>query len=230
MNKLVLAVAVIACTLHSTAHAGTITSVTAFSLPGFSTGSIGPVGVTPAPNNDNTAVASANLVPAMVFFNTLGTAEFEFAVSDSGGTTEYRFTHPLINNTGVPWLGFTYELGFGTGAAFTPSTLGDDLDFDAPTFDPAPTSSAFSTLAAQADMLAWSGGTVNSIGSVFATFAIDVPDNLSAFNPARLDRFTLRLIPVVTPTVTEPPVMLLAALGLALLAMSRGMRRAARAA
>jgi hypothetical protein len=200
----------------TTADAATITSLASSELPGGSTGTIGPVGSTPSPNNDNAAAASANVIPFSLFFNDLGTAEFEFIVANSGGTTEYRFTQTLVNNTGVAWSGFRFELGFGTGAGFVPSGA-IALDLDAPDQDPAPTSSVFTVLAHQVDVLDWSGGSVPSVGSVAFTFAIDVPDGLAISHPLGLDRFTLRQAPTPVP---EPGSLALLGFGLVGLASS----------
>src|SRR5687768_8582524 len=131
----ILAAALFAVCIQSYAEAATIASVATFSTPGFSTGSVGPVGSTPSPNNDNEMIPSPNVIPYSVFFNTLGTLETEFVVENSGASTEYRFTQTFINNTGVLWTGFLFELGFGTGATFTRSTISDELDFDTPDRD-----------------------------------------------------------------------------------------------
>jgi hypothetical protein len=207
--------AVLALGLIGSAQAGVITSITTSLLPGSSTGTIGPIGATPAPNNDNTAAASPNTVPYNIFFNTLGPMQVEFATNGSGSTTEYRFTQTFINNTGQVWTGFAFELGFGLGAAFTPSGATDGLDFDWPDTDPAPTASLFATLSHQSDRIEWSGGSVPSIGVLTFTFAIDVPDDLAAFNPNQLNLFTLRQTPIVdTLVVPEPSSLLLLGTGI----------------
>lgn len=206
-------------------EAGVITSVASTSLPGFSTGTLGPVGATPAPNNDNAAAASPNLIGYSIFFNTFGSAEFEFVVDASGGTTEYRFVTPppasfigIVNNTGVAWSGFQFELGFGTGASFVRSGAGDALDFDAPDGDPAPTSSVFTTLTPQTDLLSWSGGVVPSVGPVAFAFQVDVPDGLATVNPAGQSRFTVRLTPMAVP---EPAAAMLLVAGAAAVLVRR---------
>jgi len=207
------------------AHAGTITSIGTSSLPGSSTGSIGPLGVTPAPNNDNASGASPNTVPYNIFFNTLGALEVEFVTSESGGTTEYRFTQTFINNTGQVWSGFEFLLGYGVGDAFTPSGAGDGLDFDTPDADPAPTASLFTVLQHDSDRIEWSGGSVPSIGVLTLSFAIDVPDDLAGSNPDQLSRFTLRQVPIVaTQEAPEPSSLWL--LGAGVLALAALRRRA----
>lgn len=218
--------ALLASGLIGSAQAGVIASITTSSLPGGSTGTIGPIGATPAPNNDNATAASPNTVPYNIFFNTLGPMQVEFATDNSGGATEYRFTQTFINITGQMWTGFVFELGFGLGAAFTLSGATDGLDFDWPDTDPAPTASLFSTLSHQSDRIEWSGGSVPSIGVLSVTFAIDVPDGLAAFNPYEVNRFTLRQTPIVaTQTVPEPSSLWLLGVGLLALASWAASRR-----
>ncbi len=199
----------------ATVQAATITTVGAASFPPPSTGTIGPVGATPSPNNDNATGASANVVPYSIFFNSLGTLDVEFVATNSGGTTEYRFTQSLVNNTGQTWTDFHLELGFGVGAEFVRSSLSDLLDFDTPDIDPVATSSSFASLIHQPDTLDWSDGSVTAVTSTAFTFAIDLPDGLDAFNPSGLNRFTLRQRPTVAAVVLEPTTLLLFSLGLA---------------
>jgi PEP-CTERM motif-containing protein len=208
-----LAAVLVVAGMASRAEAGVITNVNVFSLPGFSTGTLGPVGATPAPNNDNASTASPNLIPYSIFLNSVGLLEAEFIVSNSGGTTEYRFPQSFINNTGQAWSSFLFELGFGTGANFVRSGPSDGLDFDDPDADPFPTASQFSAVARQSDVLGWSGGNVPSVGVVAFAFAVDVPDNLASANPYGVSRFTLRQTP--NATVPEPSSLLLIGSGLA---------------
>lgn len=200
------------------AQAGIITAVSSVSLPGFSTGSLGPVGITPNPNNDGGT--GINALAYQIFFNAggLGPAEYQFQVADSGGISEYLVTAMVVNNTGTPWSHYRLELGFGTGNDFVRSSAIDFLDFDTPDRTPAPTSSRFSTLAHGSDLLQWSGGTVPSIGAMFLTFRLDVPDGLAGLHPGGLPRFTLRQQPGTgeVPSVPEPA--LLTVMGVALLA------------
>ena len=52
--------------------AATIGSINVSILPGSSTGTIGPVGATPAPNNDNSVGPSPNVIPYTIFYNAGG--------------------------------------------------------------------------------------------------------------------------------------------------------------
>jgi hypothetical protein len=221
-NVVLAAVFGLICGVNA-AQAGVITSITAVEMPGSSTGAIGPAGATPAPNNDNASAASPNTVPYSVVFNgALGPLQVEFATNASGGTTEYRFTQTFENNTGEVWTGFAFELGYGLSDGFTPSGATDGLDFDWPDADPTPTASLFSTLSHQSDRIEWSGGSIPSAGVLTLTFAIDVPDNLAAFNPSQVNRFTLRQTPIVsTQSVPAPSSLLLLAAGLGLISWRR---------
>jgi hypothetical protein len=204
--------------LACAAQAGTITSSSTLSLPGASTGSLGPLGATPAPNNDNSAGPSPNSVPASIFFNSPGGMEIELVTAASGGSTEYRFVQTFVNNSGAAWTGFVFELGYGLGNAFTLSDPLDGLDFDQPDADPAPTASMFANLVHLSDRIEWSGGSVPSIGVVAFSFSIDLPDIAG-------NRFTLRQTPVVdvVQPVAEPSSLLLAgAAMLALVSRRRG--------
>lgn len=201
-------------------QAATVSSVSSLLLPGASTGTIGPIGATPSPNNDNAGAANPNAIPYSVFFNALGSMDVEFVTAASGGTTEYRFAQTLVNNTGQAWTGFRLELGYGVGAAFTASGA-DGLDFDTPDADPTPFASQFPVLSHLDDRIDWSGGSVPSVGGLALAFAVDVPDNLASFNPAQLSRFTLRQTPIVAAQVPEPPSLLLLGGGLLTLWLRR---------
>jgi hypothetical protein len=194
------------------------------SLPGASTGTLGPV-INTSPNNDNSAGNSPNVVTYSIFQNTFGTIEVEFLATNSGGTTEYRFVQALFNTAGPTWQGYSLELGFGTGANFLRSGAGDGLDFDSPTLDPAPNSNRFSTVNAGTDTLVFSGGAVNQFQTTSLNFHIDVPDNLNQFNPSGQNRFTLRQVALLTPggdtAVPEPSVFWMFGGGLLAVAMGK---------
>jgi hypothetical protein len=57
----------------------------------------------------------------------LGPFDIELSVDGSG---VFAVTKNVLNNTGVAWSQFIFELGTGVGAGFVPSTPGDGLGFD----------------------------------------------------------------------------------------------------
>jgi hypothetical protein len=200
-------------------EAATITNISSFSLPGFSTGSLSFTPAT-APNNDNAATASPNGISYTIFFNAggLGPADLEFDLANSGGTTEYQVAPAgfgVVNNTGSLLAGFLVELGFGVGPDFVRSGAADELDFDTPDRDPAPQSVRFPVLVHEPDTLRWSE-TVAGLGQIGASFAIDVPDGLENVHPEGLNRLTLRLTPVAIP---EPSSAVLLLAGLSIVAL-----------
>jgi PEP-CTERM motif len=215
---LALSSAVILCL---PARAGTITAFGRSVLPGSSTGQIGPVGSSPAPNNDGSSVPSPNQVNYQVFANSNGALEVEFVVANSGGVTEYRFGQVLFNLTGETWFGFEFELGYGVGTDFVRSAAADGLGFDLDSPAPPAGSPAFATVAQGLDTLSFGGGLVAGATPLPMGFTIDVPDALAAWNPTGQPRFTLRQSPV-TSAVPEPSTaMLLLAGSLALIALRR---------
>ena len=140
----------------------------------------------------------------------IGVVDLVFTTSDSGGTTEYKVTEGVFNNTGVDWTGYHIELGFGTGVGFVPSTTGDGLDFDSPDFNstidfnPAP--GFFPTVLALEDDLIASGGVMaNFTYAGNFIFHVDVPDGIS--------QFTIRQSPIPVP---EPSATVMLLLGAAL--------------
>jgi hypothetical protein len=156
-----------------------------------------------APSNDN-GVVENNVTIIGKRFDANGYIDIEFTVAASTGVTEYLVTEFVDNNTGLDWSNYTMELGFGTGGQFALSGAGDGLDFDAPLFDSAPTSTAFGSVTLGEDVLAFSGGTHGS-GQQTYTFRIDVP------NFADSATFTLRQTPTPVP---EPATLALAGVAL----------------
>jgi hypothetical protein len=233
--SVVVVVASIVSMGGTTADAATITSINQFILPGFSTGSL-TFSLAAAPNNDNAAAPSPNTITTPgfgIFLNAggFGILDYEFNLADSGGTTEYFFTTNVVNNSGVAWTDFHFQLGFGTGAGFVPVGAGVGLDFDTPDGDPAATSSVFTILNHQPTLLEWAGATVNYLGgpagapfSTAFSLSIDIPDGLAALHPVGVNRFTLRSFPTAR-AVPEPMAGLLAGLGLASAALRRRVRR-----
>jgi hypothetical protein len=216
------------------AESAVITSVSQFLLPGFSTGSL-TVAPAASPNNDNTAAPSPNTIATGglgVFLNAggFGILDYEFNLADSGGTTEYLFTTNVVNNSGIAWDDFHFQLGFGTGGAFVPVGAGVGLDFDTPGADPAPTSTVFPVLNHQANVVEWSGATVNFLGgsagapfSVAFSLSIDIPDGLAAIHPDGMNRFTLRSFPTAQQ-IPEPAAAALLGVGLAWATLRRRSR------
>ena len=142
----------------------------------------------------------------------------------------YFFTTNVVNNSGIAWDDFHFQLGFGTGAAFVPVGAGFGLDFDTPDADPAATSTVFPVLNHQENLVEWSGATVNYLGgpagapfSVAFSLSIDVPDGVAALHPGGVNRFTLRSFPTAQQ-VPEPATIALLGIGLAWAAVRRSGR------
>jgi len=199
----------------STASAARINSATMFGTNAGTGPGVGLVAVplitTAVVNNDNEPGPTANNVDIVVKrFDANGFIDIQFNTISTDGTTEYLLFEAVDNNTGAPWAAYTMQLGTGVNGGFTPSPALDGLDFDFPTFDAFPTSTAFPVVLPAEDLLTFLGG-VHGAGLQTYQVRIDVPDGLS--------RFTLRQIPNVIP---EPATFLLGGVAtLALLAIRR---------
>jgi hypothetical protein len=193
------------CVAAELGFAGTILSVPAPVASGPGMGFVAVPGiVTINPNNDNSAggLTDNNIVVPLKRFDAADYIDIVFAVLPTappigGGpaVTEYRVSEFVDNNSGINWQAYRMQLGFGTGAGFTLSGAGDGLDFDAPTFDFPPMSTAMPTVGLGADELVFSDG-VHGSGAQLYEFRIDVPNLPSAGGPST---FTLRQIPVAVP-------------------------------
>ncbi len=194
----------------------TTTTLTAGELTTFSwhsgVASLAATTISPlaAPNNDDAVGASPNTVfVTQKNYIAIGPVDITFNVINSGGTSEYLFTEGVYNNTGLPWFAYHIELGFGHGAGFVKSTLGDGLDFDAPSFNSPfnfnPGGSFFPTVTVTEDDVYASGGVMPYLSFAgYFRFTVDVPDGISSF--------TVRQSPVGVP---EPTALGLLALGVA---------------
>jgi hypothetical protein len=190
--ELVVAILVIAF-LGSNALAGTISSTPApvASGPGLGLVSV-PAIVTVNINNDNQTGGGAsdnNIVIPLKRFDSNNLIDIVFSLGSTDGTTEYKVTEFVDNNTGIPWSSYKMQLGTGTGAQFVPFTTGG-LDFDAPGFDTPPSSGVFPVVATSPYELNYSGG-LQGTGAQQHVFRLDIPDAGNTF--------TLRQIPTAIP-------------------------------
>ncbi len=214
-----VAFAVLYFSLIGSVSAGTIVPVPPPVASGPGLGFVAvPAVITLTPGNDNVPaplVPDNNIVVPLKRFDFNGYIDIVFTVIPTASVTEYAVTEFVDNNTGLPWVGYDMFLGFGTGAGFVLSAPGDGLDFDFPTYDTPPSSTAFPVVAApDPGTLLFSGG-VHGSGAQPYTFRIDVPD----VSPVgTLGTFTLRQIPVPIP---EPSALVLAGLSVVALAAYR---------
>ena len=181
--------------------------ITSFS---WSSGIASVAGVTivppPDPNNDDVAGMSLNyLHVTQKNYMGVGPVDIEFTVAHTGGVTEYTIEEGVSNSTGLDFIEYRIELGYGMGSAFVPSPPGDGLDFDAPDYNlPTSFSPFFSTVTVTEDVITATGGVLpnGAFSLPYFTFAIDVPDGISSF--------TLRQVPTAVP---EPSCMVVLTIG-----------------
>ena len=137
----ILFVALVVASVGSTAAAATISSTIAPVASGPGLGLvIVPAIVTLNQNNDNQVGGEAtdnNLVIPLKRFDANDYIDIVFTINSSDGTTEYKVTEFVDNNTGSPWSSYKMQLGSGVGPLFVAATSGG-LDFDAPTYDAPP--------------------------------------------------------------------------------------------
>jgi hypothetical protein len=175
-----------------------------------------PIVSTLTPDNDNQiggGPADNNIDVNLKRFDFNDYIDMEFTVRPSQGTTEYRVVEFVDNNTGIPWSGYQVQLGFGTGAAFVPVSslaLPPALDFDALTYDSAPSSPGSIVTTLSPDLIVFTG--LHGAGAKQYEFRIDVP-NLPTSLPGIIDKFTLRQTPIPIPEPTSVALLALAFVG-----------------
>ncbi|MBC8425277.1 hypothetical protein H8E07_14240 [bacterium] len=192
-----LFVAAIMCAPSAPALASVITAFGGASGPGLASMSFNNLG-TPAAGNDDVVGASPNWIHInQKAFGAVDYIDMVFIVEDFGvPSTEYVLSEGVDNGTGTDWIGYQVVLGFGTGAGFTPSTLGDGLGFDNPDFNSPLDFTPFEM------QLPLNEDVHNAVLDVFAngafhvfTFTIDVPNTIS--------EFTIRQAPRTLPVADE---------------------------
>lgn len=182
--------------------------------PGLGLASV-PIVSTSSPNNDNQPGGPGldnNIEVNGKRFDRNDYIDIEFTVRPSGLTTEYRVVEFVDNFTGLPWIGYRLQLGFGTGGAFAPAGGAFGLDFDTGFPDPPPTSTAMTITTHTPDTLVFSG--FHAGGLQQYNFRIDVPD----FPIPGPTTFVLRQTPIPIP---EPGTLVLAGLTFAALVWFR---------
>jgi len=85
------------------------------------------------------------------------------------GNDEFAIDKSVLNNTGMAWKGFVFELGTGTGANFVPSTQGDGVSFFTGLSNREETG-AFPDAAISEDRITFSGGLANGNTAHFVVF------------------------------------------------------------
>lgn len=201
-------------------HAGQITAINWFSGIGSVAGEI--IGPLVAPNNDDAVGPSPNqLLVTQKNYIGIGPVDLEFTVVPTGGVTEYVMNEGVANNTGLPWTGYRLELGHGVMSSFVISPSGDNLDFDAPSFNSGTTFATFFPIWIETeDVIQAAGGIFPNGGFSLPLFrfSVDVPDGITSF--------TIRQIPIAA--IPEPSAALLVAIAAASACFAKRQNRASR--
>lgn len=203
--------------IPKTAYAGKITNATVNNALGGVCSIRNSSNIITIENNDDQDTQEDSGAFFTKVCNELGDTDIVFNVMNTGGISEYNFTEEVINFTGVTWTDFHFELGFGTGENFMPSSVNDGLDFDFPDKNPTPTNDAtpdpmdppqplFQNLMHMEDSIWWDNGKVDTL--IVFEYSIDVPDGIT--------QFTLRQ----RPTTAPEPSFILGLFGVGSLALS----------
>ena len=177
----------------------------------------------PTPNDNVSGPSPYEIYVTQKNYVGIGPVDITFDVINNGGTTEYRVREGVANSTGLPWVGYHLELGFGFDAGFVKSPSGDGLDFDHPDYDsPTQFDPAFGFYfpfysATEDDIIASGGVMPNGGFAGYFRFNIDVPDGIT--------QFTLRQSPIPGGIVPEPCTCVLGSLGLCSISIYRRRRK-----
>lgn len=161
-----------------------------------------------SPNNDEVSTGNQNLVTEDFWFSLPLEYIVTFRATNSGGVTEYLFEDLIGNEFDFVGLPITrHRITLQTDQAVTQ----DQLDFDTPDKDPAPTSAFFLSIDMhEDDLIEWTG-LIGKTESRTITYSLDVPDcGVSTGITCSLDSnsysFTMRHI--VNPIPVPPAIWL----------------------
>ncbi|MBU1073473.1 hypothetical protein KKG45_09530, partial [bacterium] len=128
ISGILFLIAAVLCSPGDSARASVIIAFDGASGPGLDSMSFNSV-VTPNIGNDDVVGASPNWISInQKAFAVVDYIDMVFSVEDFGvPATEYILTEGVFNGTAEDWIGYQVVLGFGTGAGFVQSTLGDGL-------------------------------------------------------------------------------------------------------
>jgi len=128
---------------------------------------------------------------------------FDIEFSFEQGPVSFTVLEKVTNDTGVAWVDYHFELGYGTGDDFVRSGPYDLLSFLYPI-----DSSEFQDVSVTTDTIDWTDGVVPDGGIVGFVLGIEFSPYLA--HPPNTT-FTLREQPTVVP---EPATMILLGVGL----------------